>query len=78
MLHEIFEYISKNSSVDLTTIALHFDLDKTAAEGMLYLLIRKNLIKELSFHCGNCKGNCGNCPFSGTNKTYMVVKKSQK
>ncbi len=74
MLHKILEYIEKNNTVDLNSISIHFDLDKTAAEGMLFTLIKKNKIKELSFHCGNCSGSCKTCPFGGSNKTYMIVK----
>lgn len=74
MLHKILEYIEENNTVDLISISLHFHLEKSVAEGMLYTLISKNKIKELSFHCGNCNGNCRSCPFGSSNKSYMIIK----
>jgi hypothetical protein len=36
-------------SVDLISISLHFDLDKTVAEGMLFTLIKKIKLKSFPF-----------------------------
>jgi predicted transcriptional regulator len=73
MLHKILEYIVMNKTADLNSISLHFNIEKKALEGMLYILIKKNKIKELTFKCGNCNGGCDTCPFGNSNKIYTIL-----
>lgn len=56
MITEITGYIRERGAVTLAELALHFDTDAAALEGMLQLLERKGRVAREESPCARCKG----------------------
>lgn len=56
MLSEILKLLKERGPMSLKELALHFQCDIPAMEGMLATLERKERIKPLNTKCSKCKG----------------------
>ena len=56
MLTEILNLLKERGPMSLKELALHFQADVAAMEGMLETLERKDRIQRLNTQCANCKG----------------------
>ena len=56
MLSEILNLLKERGPTSLKELALHFQCDIPAMEGMLETLERKGRIQRLETKCSNCKG----------------------
>ena len=61
ILLEIKNYLQQRKQASLTDIALHFDADSAAVEGMLEQWIRKGKVHKttLTTSCGSSCNQCG-------------------
>lgn len=61
MLHEIRQLLEDRGAMALADLAVHFDIDPPAMEGMLDMLVRKGvLVKRVV----NCREGCRSCPLA--------------
>jgi predicted ArsR family transcriptional regulator len=56
MLSEILNLLKERGPMSLKELALHFQCDVPAMEGMLDLLKNKGRIEQLDTQCSRCKG----------------------
>lgn len=56
MLTEILSLLNERGAMSLKEIALHFQMEPAAMEGMLATLERKGRIRRLDTKCAACKG----------------------
>lgn len=56
MLTEILNLLKERGAMSLKEVALHFQCEIPAMEGMLETLERKGRIQRLNTKCSNCKG----------------------
>ncbi|MFA5687768.1 MAG: FeoC-like transcriptional regulator [Kiritimatiellales bacterium] len=57
MLTKILQFITERGSATVKDIALHFQIDISAAEGMLQTLERKGRVERIAAgKCAGCKG----------------------
>ncbi len=56
MLSQISKLLAERGPMSLKEIALHFQMETSAIEGMLNLLERKGRIERLDTKCSSCKG----------------------
>jgi DeoR/GlpR family transcriptional regulator of sugar metabolism len=55
MLSQIIEWLRERRSATIAELALHFDMDATAMEGMLRTLEQKGRVEKI------CGGKCAGC-----------------
>lgn len=60
ILLEIKNYLQQRKQASLTDIALHFDADTTAVEGMLEQWIRKGKVHKTTLTT-SCGSSCNQC-----------------
>ena len=73
MLREIKAFFCKRISLNIEEIATHFQISKSALEGMLKILIQKKFIEKVVFDCGICSSGCGSCAFANHKDVYKLV-----
>jgi len=56
MLTEILNLLKERGPMSLAELALHFQTDVSAMEGMLETLEAKDCIERLDTQCSNCNG----------------------
>ena len=56
MLSEILNLLKERGPMSLKELALHFQCEISAMEGMLSTLLAKGRIEQLDTQCSNCKG----------------------
>lgn len=58
MLHQITDWLKENGPLSVAELALHFEMDAAAMEGMLQTLERKGRVERLAggSKCAACKG----------------------
>jgi len=61
LLRDIQIYIKQRELVTLDDLSIHFKTDKSAMEGMLEVLIRKEKIMKFETNCNSCSGSCSLC-----------------
>jgi len=62
MLRNILNYLEARGKAPLSDIALHLDVDPSAARGMLEQLIRKDRVRCSGQTCETqCSKGCGTC-----------------
>ena len=62
ILSDLRRYMKTHERVSLDDLALHFDGEKSAIEGMMEVLIARGEVVVLG--CGSC-GGAGGCAFAG-------------
>lgn len=62
------DYLKQRGRASLAEVAIHFDVDPSAARGMLDMLIDKGRIRELSV--GTC-GDAGGCSCANERPLHM-------
>ncbi len=62
------DYLRERRRASLADVAIHFDVDPSAARGMLDMLIDKGRIRELTI--GTC-GDAGGCSCSNEQPVFL-------
>ena len=65
MLTKIKNYVESRGMVSLQDIALHFDVQPSAMQGMLQVWVNKGALK-VSSAAADCNSNCGRCDAAGS------------
>jgi len=69
IVSRIRDYLRQRGRASVDEIALHFDSDKSAVEGVMETLARRGAVLQLG--CGGCASS-GGCSFSGP-KVYLSL-----
>lgn len=73
MLRDIKELFIERKSMNIKDLTIHFKISENALDGMLQLLIEKNIIEKIEMDCDYCKSSCGNCSFAKQKEIYKLV-----
>ncbi len=74
MIRDIINLFNERKSLDIDEIANHFNITESALEGMLKILINKNLVELVTFDCVSCSNSCGSCSFAKHKDVYKLKK----
>jgi len=61
MLSQIIEQFKKKELISVSEIAARLNSTENAVEGMLQVLVRKNMIAVWSPECKSCSSSCSSC-----------------
>lgn len=62
MLTAILQMLREHGPQSAGRLAVHFQTDLAAMDGMLETLERKGRVQRLEARCSRCKGCAGGCP----------------
>jgi predicted transcriptional regulator len=73
MLVKLKNLIKKRKSVSLTDLSLHFNIEKSAVESMVEMLIKKNMVIKKNINY-NCNGGCKGCFIKNCQSEQIIYK----
>lgn len=73
MLKEIKKLFNEHKKMNVEELANHFQVPESSIEGMLQLLIQKNVIEKNELECHSCGCGCGSCSSASPKTVYSLV-----
>jgi len=73
MLSQILDQFREKKVISLSQLAIHFQTDESAMQGMLAGLEHKGYIKNINDSCTSCSSSCDSCSFASEKDIYMLV-----
>ncbi|MDO9577705.1 MAG: FeoC-like transcriptional regulator [Candidatus Cloacimonadales bacterium] len=72
MLLQILQLFEERKTISLSDLSLHFNIDKSAMQGMLNELVKKGKISRKHLECETGCTGCGMCSLSDERDTYIL------